>query len=152
MGLLGDQRSKSGNIVRIPCCPAIRIPISITLRRHYGCGVRRCIVGRVHAAMALLLLGSGFALGQGVGVPRGVNPSNSQDLTYRANPQDLTVPGASNPQDLVRPGPGLPKPISPLPRATTVSPTIPLSSSLGRTFTVQPSKKPHRRKPKAHAD
>ena len=35
-------------------------------------------------------------------VPAGVNPSNSQDLTYRSNPQDLTVPGASNPQDLVR--------------------------------------------------
>jgi hypothetical protein len=32
----------------------------------------------------------------------GVNPSNSQDLTNRSNPQDLTQPGGSNPQDLKR--------------------------------------------------
>jgi hypothetical protein len=109
-------------------------------------------MGRVYGAMALLLLGSGLVLGQGVGVPPGVNPSNSQDLTYRSNPQDLTVPGASNHQDLVRPSPGIPKLISPLPHAATVSPTIPLSSSLGHTFTVKPSKKPHRRKPKPRTD
>jgi hypothetical protein len=32
----------------------------------------------------------------------GVNPNNSQDMTHRSNPQDLTLPGASNRQDLVR--------------------------------------------------
>jgi hypothetical protein len=32
----------------------------------------------------------------------GVNPGNSQDLTNRNNPQDLTRPGGSNPQDLKR--------------------------------------------------
>jgi hypothetical protein len=37
-----------------------------------------------------------------IGVPRGINPSNSQDLSYRSNSQDLTVPGANNRQDLVR--------------------------------------------------
>ena len=87
---------------------------------------------RLHAAMAILLLSGGLTLAQGVGgatgpstgasgitsvpanpnispqpwatagVPPGVNPSNPQDLTYRSNPQDLTLPGASNPQDLVR--------------------------------------------------
>lgn len=38
-----------------------------------------------------------------VGQPPTVNPSNSQDLSTRSNPQDLTKPGASNPQDLKRP-------------------------------------------------
>jgi hypothetical protein len=38
-----------------------------------------------------------------VGQPPTVNPSNSQDLSTRSNPQDLTKPGASNPQDLTRP-------------------------------------------------
>jgi hypothetical protein len=86
----------------------------------------------LHATMAILLLSGGLSLAQGVGgatgptpgasgitfvpanpsippqpwapvgVPPGVNPSNSQDLTYRTNPQDLTLPGAGNTQDLVR--------------------------------------------------
>lgn len=43
-----------------------------------------------------------FAPWASVGVPPGVNPSNTQDMTYRSNSQDLTVPGASNTQDLVR--------------------------------------------------
>jgi hypothetical protein len=34
--------------------------------------------------------------------PSGVNPSNSQDTTNRANPQDTTVPRGRNPQDLTR--------------------------------------------------
>jgi hypothetical protein len=38
-----------------------------------------------------------------VGFAPGVNPSNSQDLTYRANPQDLTMPRSSNPEDLTNP-------------------------------------------------
>jgi hypothetical protein len=83
---------------------------------------------RLYATMAILLLSGGLALAQtnrggtgpstgsgttsplnpsmapppAVGLPPGVNPSNSQDLTNRSNPQDLTRPGASNPQDLKR--------------------------------------------------
>ena len=83
---------------------------------------------RLYATMAILLLSGGLALAQGtrdgtgpftgssatspsnpslsppptVGLAPGVNPSNSQDLTNRSNPQDLTRPGASNPQDLKR--------------------------------------------------
>jgi hypothetical protein len=38
-----------------------------------------------------------------VGQPPTANPSNSQDLSNRSNPQDLTKSGASNPQDLSRP-------------------------------------------------
>jgi hypothetical protein len=34
--------------------------------------------------------------------PSGVNPNNSQDMTNRGNPQDMTVPRARNPQDLTR--------------------------------------------------
>jgi hypothetical protein len=85
----------------------------------------------LYATTAILLLSGGLTLAQGVGgatepttgagitfvpanpnmppqpwatvgVPPGVNPSNSQDLTYRSNPQDLTLPGASNSQDLAR--------------------------------------------------
>jgi hypothetical protein len=86
---------------------------------------------RLCATMAIFLLSGGLALAQGVGgatgpagsgttgptnpnpvpVPPdgatmgrapGVNQSNSQDLTNRGNPQDLTKPGGSNPQDLKR--------------------------------------------------
>jgi hypothetical protein len=38
-----------------------------------------------------------------VGQSPNINPSNSQDLSGRSNPQDLTRPGASNRQDLTRP-------------------------------------------------
>jgi hypothetical protein len=110
-------------------------------------------VERVYATIALVLLSGGLALGQGVGVPPGVNPNNPQDQTYRANPQDMTLPGASNPQDLVRPPPAPPRAISPLPNSATVSPAIPLSSSLGHTYyTTKPIKKPQRRKPKADSN
>ena len=34
-----------------------------------------------------------------VGRAPGVNPGNSQDLTHRSNPQDLTQQGGSNSQD-----------------------------------------------------
>ena len=37
-----------------------------------------------------------------LGAPSGVNPNNSQDVTNRGNPQDMTVPRARNPQDLAR--------------------------------------------------
>jgi hypothetical protein len=37
-----------------------------------------------------------------VGQSVGANPSNSQDLSNRNNPQDMTKPGASNPQELKR--------------------------------------------------
>jgi hypothetical protein len=37
-----------------------------------------------------------------VGQAPGTNPSNSQDLSNRNNPQDMTKPGAGNPQDLKR--------------------------------------------------
>ena len=38
-----------------------------------------------------------------VGASPNTNPSNSQDLSNRGNPQDLTKSGASNSQDLTRP-------------------------------------------------
>jgi hypothetical protein len=83
---------------------------------------------RLFATMAIFLVSSGLALAQGTpggtapsagssttsprnpsmapaptaGMAPGVNPSNSQDLTNRSNPQDLTQPGGSNPQDLKR--------------------------------------------------
>jgi hypothetical protein len=34
----------------------------------------------------------------------GVNPANSQDVTRRGNPQDLTLPRGVNPQDSKAPG------------------------------------------------
>ena len=37
-----------------------------------------------------------------VGAPSWVNPSNSQDISAKSNPQDLTRPGASNREDLMR--------------------------------------------------
>jgi hypothetical protein len=40
--------------------------------------------------------------GATIGQAPGVNPGNSQDLTNRGNPKDLTKPGGSNPQDLKR--------------------------------------------------
>jgi hypothetical protein len=83
---------------------------------------------RLYAIMGIFLLSGGLALAQGnrggmgpstgssatsppnpslspaptVGLAPGVNPGNSQDLTNRSNPQDLTRSGASNPQDLKR--------------------------------------------------
>jgi hypothetical protein len=83
---------------------------------------------RLCATMAIFLLSGGLTLAQtnrggmgpstgssttsppnssmapppAVGLAPGVNPSNSQDLTNRSNPQDLTRPGGSNPQDLKR--------------------------------------------------
>jgi hypothetical protein len=36
-----------------------------------------------------------------VGHGAGMNPSNSQDLSNRSNPQDLTRSGASNPESLM---------------------------------------------------
>jgi hypothetical protein len=108
---------------------------------------------RLYATMAIILLSGGLTLAQGVGVPPqpwstvgvppGVNPSNSQDLTNRSNPQDLTLPGASNTQDLVR-GPALPKATSRFPDLGRMSP---LSLSLGHTHTIKPIKKLARRKP-----
>ena len=71
---------------------------------------------RLYATMAILLMSGGLALaqGQGMGPGVGVNPSNSQDLTNRSNPQNLTLPGASDRQDLVR-EPALPRATSPTP-------------------------------------
>ena len=83
---------------------------------------------RLYAMIAIFLLSGGLTLAQGnrggtgpstgssatsppnptlspaptQGLAPGVNPSNSQDLTNRSNPQDLTRPGGSNPQDLKR--------------------------------------------------
>ena len=83
---------------------------------------------RLYATMALVVLSGTFALAQStpntggvtpnaggvanpsapsssatVGAPPTANPSNSQDLTNRSNPQDLSRSRASNPQDLTRP-------------------------------------------------
>jgi hypothetical protein len=44
----------------------------------------------------------GMAVPPAIGLAPGVNPNNSQDLTNRGNPQDLTRPGGGNPQDLKR--------------------------------------------------
>jgi hypothetical protein len=99
----------------------------------------------LQATMAILLLLGGLALAQGAGgYAPGVNPSNPQDMTNRGNPQNMTLPGASNPQDLVR-SPAPLKTLSPgLPHDLGTAP--PLSSSLGQTYTVQPTKKFARRK------
>jgi hypothetical protein len=94
------------------------------------------------ATVSVFLLCGGLTLAQGY--PPGVNPSNPQDLTNRGNPQSLTVPGASNPQDLVR-SPSLPRAISPA-APTNLTQAPPVSSSLGRTYTVNPAKKPPRHK------
>ena len=88
---------------------------------------QRQTMKRLAATMAILLLSGGLAVAQStfgmpsttgatnptmipspsneatVGRAPGVNPSNSQDLTNRANPQDLTMPGGSNSQDLATP-------------------------------------------------
>jgi hypothetical protein len=87
---------------------------------------RSLTMKRICATAAFVLLSGGLALAQTtpntggvtpntggvsnpsapratVGQPPTVNPSNSQDLSGRSNPQDLTKPGASNPQDLTRP-------------------------------------------------
>ena len=55
----------------------------------------------IMSALLVLLGGVVAAHAQG-GYGLGVNPSNSQDLTFRSNSQDLTMPGAVNRQDLVR--------------------------------------------------
>jgi hypothetical protein len=89
------------------------------------------------AAIAIFLLGGGFAIAQGYGP--GVNPSNPNDMTHRANPNDMTLPGASNPQDLAR-FPLHPQVVSPgLPRAIPSVP--PVSSTLAHTHIDQPAKK-----------
>ena len=70
---------------------------------------------RLYATMAILLLSGGLALAQGRGLGPGFNPSNSQDMTNRGNPQNLTLPGASDRQDLVR---------EPAPRAISPAPSF----------------------------
>ena len=86
--------------------------------------------------LALLLLTGSAALSQNtaqnvipgapsVGVPRGVNPSNSQDLTNRGNSQDLTVPGASNSQDLSNRRPTAPNAVAPRLGPSVAYPQIP---------------------------
>jgi hypothetical protein len=92
------------------------------------------------ATMAALFLSGSFVFAQGLGgYAPGVNPSNPNDVSLRANPNDLTLPGGSNPHDLVR--------SRSAPRATSPSRNIastslpPVSSSLGHTYTVEPGKK-----------
>jgi hypothetical protein len=75
----------------------------------------------VMAGVLSLVAGVVAADAQGVGYAPGVNPSNSQDLTYRSNPQDLLVPGGNNPQDLVRPAPKINGPLPQLGRSETTS-------------------------------
>jgi hypothetical protein len=91
--------------------------------------LKRChTMKRLCATMAIFLLSGGLALAQtnrggtgpstgssttsppnptmaparNVGLAPGANSGNSQDLTNRSNPQDLTRPGGTNPQDLRR--------------------------------------------------
>jgi hypothetical protein len=90
-------------------------------------------------AIAVLVACGGLAVGQVGGYPPGVNPSNPNDMLHRANPNDMTLPGASNPHDLVR-FPPSPQVVSPgLPRE--IPPVPPVSSSLARTHVDQPVKK-----------
>ena len=91
-------------------------------------------------ALAILLTCGGLALAQGIGgYAPGVNPSNLNDMTLRANPNDMTLPGASNPHDLVR-SRSLPKAVSPAPRVVIANPP-PLSSTLAHTHVDAPIKK-----------
>jgi len=74
---------------------------------------------RLSIAATLVLLSGTFALAQtgpsvsgmfnsgarsssSMVAPQWVNPSNSQDITAKSNPQDLTRPGATNREDLMR--------------------------------------------------
>jgi hypothetical protein len=57
---------------------------------------------RLYATTAILLLSGGLALAQSQGLAPGMNPSNPQDLTYRGNMQDQTLPGASDRNDMAR--------------------------------------------------
>ena len=95
----------------VPTGPATYVKRSLTTDEN---GV--VTMKRLYVTMAILLLSDGLALaqGQGLGPGVGVNPSNSQDLTNRSNPQNLTLPGASDRQDLVR-EPALPRATSPAP-------------------------------------
>ena len=74
---------------------------------------------RVTGAVLVLLAAVVAADAQGVGYGPGVNPSNPSDLTYRSNPQDLTVPGGSNRQDLVRRPAGVSSVVTSPARTTT---------------------------------
>jgi hypothetical protein len=105
----------------------------------------------VFIGAGLIIMASFVAAnGQSVGYPPGINPSNPQDLTYRSNPQDLSVPGGSNPQDLVRPPPRINGPRPDRPGVTSVSPSLSLSPALSYTVRSKAKAKP-KRKPRRHA-
>lgn len=86
--------------------------------------MRRITVG---GAALILVAGVAAADAQGIGLAPGVNPSNPQDMTFRSNPQDLTVPGGSNRQDMVR-------------RPTSVSPVTSSSRTYGQGHTGKKTK------------
>jgi len=98
--------------------------------------MRRITVGG--ATLILLLAGLAVADAQGVGLAPGVNPSNPQDMTFRSNPQDLTVPGGSNRQDMVR-------------RPTNVSPVTSSSRTYGQGHTGKKTKAKQKPRPRSSA-
>jgi hypothetical protein len=97
--------------------------------------MRRITVG---TAALILLAGVAAAGAQGVGLAPGVNPSNPQDMTFRSNPQDLTVPGGSNRQDMVR-------------RPTSVSPVTSSSRTYGQGQTGKKTKAKQKARPRSTA-
>jgi hypothetical protein len=105
------------------------------------------VMRRVTVIGACLAVAAGVvaADAQGIGYEPGVNPSNSQDLTHRSNPQDLLAPGGSNPQDLVRRPPDVN--VSRRPDVTLVPASRSLSPALRYTAKTKPKSK---RKPKPH--
>src|SRR5215470_14943973 len=106
------------------------------------------VMKRITMTGTILALAVGVAAAdaQGVGYAPGVNPSNPQDLTYRSNPQDLLVPGASNPQDLVRRPPNVPRLRGP------EVPTVPTSRSMSPTLQYTVKTKPTQKPPRQDAD
>lgn len=72
-------------------------------------------MNRLYATTAILFLSGGLALAQqGQGLAPGFNPSNSQDMTNRSNPQSQSLPGANDRNDSER-GSSVPRTTAPAP-------------------------------------
>ena len=103
---------------------------------------------QICATTTALFLSGCLAFAQGAGgYAPGVNPGNPNDMTLRANPNNMALPGAANPHDLVRSRPAS-KVTSTRRNLATTSPP-PVSSSLAHTYTTEPAKKAARRKHRA---